>query len=772
MKYLISALFTIIFINHFSFAQNVVPISELRYNDANGVPIDTGQVFTIEGIVTSSNQFGNSGPGSVQDETAGVCVYGSGFANAVNFGDSVTVTAELTQYSGLTELSFNLPGASVTVHSTGHEITPQIITIDDINSQEWNGYEEYEGTLIRINNVSISGTGNFAGGTNYTITDPTGTLTSGMRIDNDVSSIIGQPIPSSAVDLIGVLQQYKYSPPYSSGYQILPRFIQDIVDDGAPLILNPVIAADITTNSFNVYFNTVRNGDSKVKYGLTPGLELDSVVVMEDTTVHVVPITGLDESTLYYFRAYSSNAAGTSVSPLQTVTTASSNPEIGTINVYFNFSVDTTVAVFGNAAHGNTDFKQKLMERINQSTYSIDMAVYSFFGMPEVADAMIAAKNRGVKVRVVYDNRTTQNSMQALINAGIPVLKRTSGLDGIMHNKFFIFDARDAVTTNDWLWTGSWNVTSTELTWKNNVVEINDPAIAAAYQIEFEEMWGSTGDLPNPANAKFGVQKTDNTPHTFNIGGRDVRLYFSPSDGTTAKIVDAVNTADDDMFFAMYAYTRSDVANTMSNRYNSGVSDIRGIIDQVNTSGSQYNYLNTFAEMFPANGSTQHHKYCIIDASLWESDPITITGSQNWSNAGEQDNDENTLIIRDGYITNQFMQEFKSRYNEAGGTGNFIIPVVDVKEEGTAPLSYSLYQNYPNPFNPTTIIRFELSRSSYTKLVVYDLLGRQVKVLFEGEAFAGMNEVEFNAENFASGVYLYTLFTDDFVATKKLMLLK
>ena len=772
MKYLISALFTIIFINHFSFAQNVVPISELRYNDANGVPIDTGQVFTIEGIVTSSNQFGNSGPGSVQDETAGVCVYGSGFANAVNFGDSVTVTAELTQYSGLTELSFNLPGASVTVHSTGHEITPQIITIDDINSQEWNGYEEYEGTLIRINNVSISGTGNFAGGTNYTITDPTGTLTSGMRIDNDVSSIIGQPIPSSAVDLIGVLQQYKYSPPYSSGYQILPRFIQDIVDDGAPLILNPVIAADITTNSFNVYFNTVRNGDSKVKYGLTPGLELDSVVVMEDTTVHVVPITGLDESTLYYFRAYSSNAAGTSVSPLQTVTTASSNPEIGTINVYFNFSVDTTVAVFGNAAHGNTDFKQKLMERINQSTYSIDMAVYSFFGMPEVADAMIAAKNRGVKVRVVYDNRTTQNSMQALINAGIPVLKRTSGLDGIMHNKFFIFDARDAVTTNDWLWTGSWNVTSTELTWKNNVVEINDPAIAAAYQTEFEEMWGSTGDLPNPANAKFGVQKTDNTPHTFNIGGRDVRLYFSPSDGTTAKIVDAVNTADDDMFFAMYAYTRSDVANTMSNRYNSGVSDIRGIIDQVNTSGSQYNYLNTFAEMFPANGSTQHHKYCIIDASLWESDPITITGSQNWSNAGEQDNDENTLIIRDGYITNQFMQEFKSRYNEAGGTGNFIIPVVDVKEEGTAPLSYSLYQNYPNPFNPTTIIRFELSRSSYTKLVVYDLLGRQVKVLFEGEAFAGMNEVEFNAENFASGVYLYTLFTDDFVATKKLMLLK
>ena len=626
--------------------------------------------------------------------------------------------------------------------------------------------------LIRLNNVTIQGTGNFAGGTNYNITDPTGTLTSGLRIDGDVSSIIGQPIPSSAVDIIGILQQYKPTAPYNSGYQLLPRFILDIVGDGAPLILNPVIAADIDTNSFNVYFNTVRNGDSKVKYGLTQNLELDSVVVMEDTTVHVVPISGLEESTLYYFRAYSTNAAGTSESSLQTVTTASSNPEIGTINVYFNFSVDTTVAISGNAAHGNVDFKQKLMERINQATYSIDMAVYSFFGMPEVADAIIAAKNRGVKVRVVYDNRATQNSMQTLINAGIPVLKRTSGLDGIMHNKFFIFDGRDAVNTNDWLWTGSWNVTSTELTWKNNVIEINDPAIASAYQLEFEEMWGSSDDLPNQANAKFGPQKTDNTPHSFNIGGRDVRLYFSPSDGTTAKIVTAINSADDDIYFAVYAFTRPDIANAMSNRFNAGVTDIRGIIDQVNTSGSQYNFLDTFAEMFPSNGNTQHHKYGTVDASLWQSDPTTITGSQNWSNAGENDNDENTLIIKDGFIANQFMQEFKKRYNEAGGTGTFIIPVVNVEEQSFTQINYSLYQNYPNPFNPVTTIRFEVPFSQQVELSVFDMLGREVKVLYNDIAPAGIVTVDFNGEGLASGVYFYRLKTQDFVASKKLLLLK
>lgn len=772
MKYFLVVFLVVICLYHPSLAQTIVPISDLRYNDANGVPVDTGQVFTITGIVTSSNQFGNSGPGSVQDVTAGVCVYGPGFANNVNIGDSVTVTAELTQFSGLTELSFNLPGASVVVHSSGHETAPEIITINDISTQQWNGYEEFEGLLIRVNNVTIQGTGNFAGGTNYTITDPSGTLTSGMRIDNDVSSIIGQPIPSSAVDIIGILQQYKFSAPYNSGYQLLPRFILDIVDDGAPLILNPVIAADIDTNSFNVYFNTVRNGNSQVKYGLTSALELDSVVIMDDTTFHVVPITGLEESTLYYFRAYSKNAAGTSESSLQTVTTASSNPEIGTIHVYFNFPVDTTVSIAGNAAHGNVDFKQKLMERINQATYSIDMAVYSFFGMPEVADALIAAKNRGVKVRVVYENRTTQNSMQSLINAGIPYIKRTSGLAGIMHNKFFVFDGRDAINTNDWVWTGSWNVTSAELTWKNNVIEINDPAIASAYQIEFEEMWGSSTDVPNPANAKFGAQKTDNTPHTFNIGGRDVRLYFSPSDGSTQKIVSAINSANDDIYFAMYAYTRSDLASAMNNRFNSGVTDIRGVIDQVGTSGSQYNYLATFAEMFSATGNTQHHKYGIVDASLWDSNPTTITGSQNWSNAGEEDNDENTLIIQDGYIANQYMQEFKKRYNEAGGTGTFIVPVVDVEDHTFSEFNYSLYQNYPNPFNPITTIRFEVPFSQHVELSVFDMLGREVKVLYDDLAPAGIVTLDFNANGLSSGVYFYRLKTQDFITSKKLLLLK
>jgi hypothetical protein len=762
----------VLFAATFTVAQTVVTIDSLRYNNSSGVPVGLGNVYTTSGIVTTSNQFGNAGPGAIQDIVAGVSVYGIDFSNQVDIGDSVTVTGELAQFNGLTEINFTLGGASLVVHSSGHHFDTLVVTLNQIITQQWNGYEEFEGSLVRVNNVTIQGTGNFASGTNYNISDPTGNIPSGLRIDNDVTSIIGTAIPSGPIDIIGALGQYKVAPPYNSGYQILPRFISDLVFDGAPQILSPVIATDIDTSSFTVYFHTARNGNSQVKYGLTSQLEMDSVVINSDTTYHIVPITGLDEGTLYYFKAFSTNQFGTSSSTLHTVTTSSSDPSLGKVNVYFNFSVDTTVAIPGNAAIGNTDFVQKLMERINAANYSIDLALYSFFGMQQVADAIILAKNRGVKVRVVYDNRTTQNSMQALINAGIPVLKRTSGLDGIMHNKFFIFDARDSVSSNDWIWTGSFNVTSTEVGWKNNVVEVNDPTIGLAYTIEFEEMWGGSGDLPNPANAKFGSQKTDNTPHFFNIGGREAEVYFSPSDGTTQKIINNVQSSHFSIYFAMYAFTRSDIRISMQNRFNAGVVDQRGIIDQVNTSGSQYTELQSFAEMFQSTQPTQHHKYAIFDVSNSESIPTTLTGSHNWSNAAEDDNDENTIIIKDVYITNQFMQEFKKRYNEAGGTGSFIIPVVNVEDYGITEFNYSLHQNYPNPFNPVTTIRFEVPYSQHVELKIYDVLGREVKVLFNEIAPAGIVAVDFKPENLSSGVYIYQLTAENFTASRKLLLLK
>jgi phosphatidylserine/phosphatidylglycerophosphate/cardiolipin synthase-like enzyme len=781
-------IFSFLLLTSVSFSQ-VVDIANLRINDSSGIPVNIGQTFTVSGIVTCSDQFDS--PSNIQDATGGISVFGNSFISQVSLGDLVTVTSTISHFNGLTEFDFTSSGSSVTIHSNTQVPEPTVLTINDITTQQWDGFEAYEGLLIRINNVTISGSGNFIGSTNYNITDPTGTLFSGLRVDNNVSSIIGSIIPSEQVDIIGILGQYDTSPPYSTGYQLQPRFIQDIVYDGAPLILTPVYASDIDINSFTVYFSTARKGNSQVKYGLTPSLELDSVIVDTDTTEHEVQITGLQSSTLYYFKAYSTNDIGTSSSALYSVRTAALNPTTGTINVYFNFPVDTTVAIPGNSAKGNVNFQDKLVERINHANYSIDLALYSFSGMQEVADALVLAKNRGVKIRVVYDHRypdyPIQNSMQALINNGIQISQRppeTQAFPGIMHNKFIIFDARDTVASNDWLWTGSWNVTSTELNWKNNVIEINDPSITSAYTTEFEEMWGSNTDTPNSSNAKFGYQKTDNTLHNFNIGGIDIQSYFSPSDGTTNKIISQINEADYSLYLALYVITRDDIRNTIVTRTNNGMSDLRGIVEDIDAPGSEFFTLQSYGEFFQSPSPTLHHKYGIIDASYTESEPTTVTGSHNWSSAAENDNDENTLIIKDVYITNQYMQEFKKRYNEAGGTGTFIIPVVEIEDEENtiSDFSYRLYQNYPNPFNPVTTIRFEIPYSQYVELTLYDVLGRKVRTLFEGEVPAGIVAIDFSSQSgsapvrkggsLASGVYIYRIKTKDFTASKKLILLK
>lgn len=99
-------------------------------------------------------------------------------------------------------------------------------------------------------------------------------------------------------------------------------------------------------------------------------------------------------------------------------------------------------------------------------------------------------------------------------------------------------------------------------------------------------------------------------------------------------------------------------------------------------------------------------------------------------------------------------------------------------EEDNIPTNFSLFQNYPNPFNPTTTIEFvipnlsELKSALHTKLIVYDVLGREVKTLINQPMKPGNHKVEFNASEFASGVYFYKLTAGSFIDTKKLVLIK
>ncbi len=88
------------------------------------------------------------------------------------------------------------------------------------------------------------------------------------------------------------------------------------------------------------------------------------------------------------------------------------------------------------------------------------------------------------------------------------------------------------------------------------------------------------------------------------------------------------------------------------------------------------------------------------------------------------------------------------------------------------PLQFALAQNYPNPFNPTTVISYQLPVAGKILLKVYDVLGREVATLVNEVRQAGNHSVQRNAQGMASGVYFYRITANDFVRTKKLLLLK
>ena len=762
----------------------IVPIASITQNNSNGIPIDTGAFKTVSGIVTVANQFG--GPSYIQDNTGGIAIFYNEFSAAIDIGDSVIVTAKLSQFNGLTELVYSLFGGtpSFSVIDSNKSYQIYTITLAQFNSQLWNGHEEWEGRLIRINGLTITGTGAFQANTNYSVGDPTGT--SQLRIDNN-SNLVGTLIPTGTFDCIAAASQFKTSLPYNSGYQFLPRFTADIIQTTGPIILTPPAESGITPNSVTLTWTTQNTGDSKLKFFKSDSLDqpavfTDSLYNASLTTNHTFTLTNLIPGKIYYALAYSTNGQGTSISTPKYFSTQSDPSSTGKFEMYFNKSVDNSYAMPGNNAVGNVDFKVRLSERIDSATKSIDIAMYSFNEVTQIKDKLINALIRGVKIRMVYDHRdgNIQALVQDLINAGIRVQQRPVG-SNIMHNKFFIFDARDNSSfSDDWVWGGSANITNAQFyDDAQNVIIIQDQALCNTYTREFEEMWGSHNNINNSANAKFGAAKLDNTPHLFNIKGRKVECYFSPSDNPSAQIENmiGVNT-NKSIYFCAFAFTRFQIANKMKTQFQPPNKYVRGVFDN----GNGTDPSSVYPEMKGIGGTTPwnppapvyldgesgllHSKYILIDPDLPSSDPIVETGSYNFSTAATTGNDENFLLIYDSLVANQYLQDFAKRYTLAGGT----IKVEMISS--VIPDNFLLSQNYPNPFNPRTEISYEVPAAKLVKLTVYNILGKEMAELVNERQSPGRYKVSFDASNLTSGVYFYTLSTDNFTETKRMILLK
>ncbi|MGA7161493.1 MAG: phospholipase D-like domain-containing protein [Bacteroidota bacterium] len=752
-------------------ALKLIHIVDLHINNSQGVPAapyQVGATVTVSGIITAdfnstySNIF-------VQDATGGVCVYRQFRSFNYQVGDSVTVTGSITQFRGLIEIA--LDTTKYVVHSHGNPLPePLLLTAHDVNETfNTDDYTELnEGRLVRLNGVTYNAS-------TSTITDATGTT----------ATFISSTPPSGTFDLIGILKQYyggtpAPGPPYTADYEVDPRTPSDVIALPGPVLTATPYEIQTGPNFAVIDVRTSSPSKAVVKFGLSTAYT-DSVTSASDT-LHDVTLSNLAASTVYHYQVTVSDASGANATGDAIFITGSTSSD--SIGVFFNKTVSYSVAQ-GESAKGQIDMSKVLIYRISQAQHSIDMCAYSFSGTvgATIASAMLAARNRGVKIRVIgeHDNITTA-PWNTLKNAGVAVIDDAYDLvnagNGLMHNKFYIFDHRDTSASRaDWVVTGSWNATDPGTNDDaQNMIEIQDRSLAEAYTIEFNEMWGSSGDSPNQSTSRFGADKTDNTPHHFTIAGFPMELYFSPSDKTTSKINAALNAATSSISICMYTFTRDDLAATLISKKTAG-KKVRIVMDNNTDSGNEFAALQSagvdvhLKNLSPSPASALlHHKYAVIDADKPSPNNVVLTGSHNWSSAAETQNNENELIIHSQRIANLYLQEFKQRYVDAGGVDEIVLSVKPFSDK--IPTKYELQQNYPNPFNPSTHIEFSIVDLQSVTVKVYDILGREVATLVNEKLNPGVYTVSWNAARFSSGIYFVRLQTGNFSAVRKVVLMK
>lgn len=434
---------------------------------------------------------------------------------------------------------------------------------------------------------------------------------------------------------------------------------------------------------------------------------------------------------------------------LATLAAKAQNPKI---KCYFNHPVNTALSTGTNAVYLNTTFVDTLIGYINRAKATIDVCVYNYYitsgdGMNAIATAINNAYARGVTIRWI-GNGSSSNNGWANLNTNIhTVSSPTTSTYGICHNKFVVFDVNTSNANDAIVWTGSYNFTRQQNDHDyNNVVIIQDKAVATAYYNQFNQMWGSTTATPNATNSKFGPYKTASTVNSFTVNGTPVEVYFSPKDGTASHLQTEIGTANNELFFGIYTFTDNTTATDIKNKINAGVAG-RGIMDQFSNTYTPYTTLNPVMganlKVYSNNTYLYHNKVMLIDALHPSSDPLVCTGSFNWSSSADTRNDENMIVIHDATIANQYYQSLCEDFTTLGGAACTPMGLENFDVEKQMAIN-------PNP--ATSELNIYLVNGDKTTIKLTDLQGRVVR----SDSFND-NHYTLNVADLDKGFYLVVI---------------
>lgn len=294
-----------------------------------------------------------------------------------------------------------------------------------------------------------------------------------------------------------------------------------------------------------------------------------------------------------------------------------------------------------------------LIDSINNSTGTLDIAIYSFTNH-SISDAIIKAHERGVKVRVIIEYSKVMSSkidpaVQKLIDKKIPIrYLRGSGMYGVMHNKFLIIDKKQLIT-------GSYNFTSfAENNNYENMVFVYDEQNITSYLNYFETMWKKARDVYSNYKASYNDFSTS------------LFTMISSIRNTLIKLIDGSQKTID---IAVYSISDEDIYKSLVRAKQRGVK-IRIITDRLQATQST-TIKKLYSDGFDIkisngyNNGVMHNKYAIFD------EKIVVTGSFNWSNNAENYNWENLIILDKSYVP-FFLNNFETIYKKS-----FVLSVSD-----------------------------------------------------------------------------------------------
>lgn len=295
----------------------------------------------------------------------------------------------------------------------------------------------------------------------------------------------------------------------------------------------------------------------------------------------------------------------------------------------------------------SSDICREILTNINHAEKTIDMAIYGYSRTPEIEKALSNAMKRGVKIRLVYDSDEKGGNIypdteiiKKLLPDGISDIKSAEA-KRIMHNKFYIFDDKILIT-------GSANLSHTDMSGfnSNSIAVINSAEIAKIYKREFEQMY----------SGKFHNEKEKFDKSRIILGNSEIEIFFSPKDKALASaVIPVINNAKSYIYLPTFVLTDKRVTDALINAKNRGV-DVKILIDALNASvqHSKHNDLRTAGILV----KTENYAGKMHSKSLISDDKYVIIGSMNFSNSGENKNDENLVLIKDSVLAKAYKEFF------------------------------------------------------------------------------------------------------------------